>query len=124
MSSPNYIGYGPDHVSNITPKRYFYGLRRNEDGELFITRIDQLKDDASIEINIPGAPGDSYVEFAEAVDFFEGRTEEHDIVFPNLNFEQYRWDNRIIYYFIDQEGQWVLRTGQEFIPPEGISSDK
>ena len=37
-----YIGTSPTDVINSFIKRYFYGLRRNDDGELFLVKIDQL----------------------------------------------------------------------------------
>lgn len=37
-----YIGTSPTDVINGFIKRYMYGLRRNDDGELFLVKIDQL----------------------------------------------------------------------------------
>ena len=37
-----YIGNSPTDVLNGFIKRYFYGSRRNDDGELFLIRLDQL----------------------------------------------------------------------------------
>ena len=37
-----YIGTSPTDVIDSFIKRYFYGVRRNEDGELFLMKSDQL----------------------------------------------------------------------------------
>ena len=38
-----YIGTGPADVINSFIKRYFYGMRRNDDGEMFLLKSDQQK---------------------------------------------------------------------------------
>ena len=43
MPSPYYLGQSPDEALGDSP-RYWYALRRNDDGELFLLRSDQLKD--------------------------------------------------------------------------------
>ena len=54
----HFIGNTPEQVANGFIKRYFYGLRRNDDGELFLVRVDQLAggDANSITIKILLAP--------------------------------------------------------------------
>jgi hypothetical protein len=51
-----------------------------------------------------------------------GRDDDHDVIHPNLKYEQYRWDDRLLYYYIDDQGQWVLRTNKTYIYPTGVSS--
>jgi hypothetical protein len=120
----NYVGNTPDNIYSNIDKRYFYGLRRNEDGELFLYRIDQIKDTDDIEINIPGDITENFQDFEEGFNFFSGRNDDHDVIHPNLKYEQYRWDDRLIYYYINDEGQWVLRTNKTYVYPTGVSSDK
>ena len=36
----NYTGTTPDHINGAIPDRYFYGLRRTDNGELFVSKID------------------------------------------------------------------------------------
>ena len=38
-----YVGSSVTDVLNGFIKRYAYGLRRNEDGELFLIRLDQMQ---------------------------------------------------------------------------------
>lgn len=100
--------------------RYFYALRRTDDGELFFVRVNQLSRDDSYDVNKVGDQADNYEDFEVGTDFFEGRDVNHDIVFENLNFEQYRWDDRSIYYYIDADGQLVLKTGTKYQYPTGV----
>ena len=91
--------YAGNDVTNVTGNvdgRYMYALRRTDQGELFFTKIDQMDSNASIQINKPGDPEQNYNDFEQGIDFFEGRDQNHEIVYPNLNYEQLRWDNRHI----------------------------
>jgi hypothetical protein len=37
----------------------------------------------------------------------------------NINWEQYRWDSRNIFYYINSEGEFVVRINQPYdYPPE------
>jgi hypothetical protein len=84
--------------------------------------VDQLKDDDTITINQPGLTENDFTEFEYGVDFFEGRLEEdHSRPFDNLQWDQYRWDERNMFYYIDNNGEFVVRINKAFIyPPELI----
>jgi len=114
-----YIGQQPSDVLGDQP-RFFYALRRTDDGELYFARIDQLIGEDAIEINLPGDPSENYEDFEVGVDFYEGRDVYHNLVFENLNYEQYRWDNRSIYYYIDEDGQLVARVNATYTYPTGV----
>ena len=116
-----YLGRTPIETLGDSP-RYWYALRRNEDGELYIVRSDQLTDDSSYDINIPGNPENNFEDFEAGVDFFDGLDEDHEEVYPNLNYTQYRWDDRSIFYYVNNEGQLVARIFSGYTYPEGISS--
>ena len=47
-----FIGTTSQDVLNGFIKRYFYGLRRNDDGELFLVRSDQLQGGAENVVTI------------------------------------------------------------------------
>jgi len=116
-----YIGSTPQEAASATPgSRFFYGLRRTHDGELYFGRVDQLLGTDSIELNNPGGPDESYAEFEMGTDFFDGRNDDHEIQYDNLKYEQYRWDDRNIYYYIDSEGQLVARINRSYTYPTGI----
>jgi hypothetical protein len=121
MPSTYYLGQSPDEALGDSP-RYWYALRRNEDGELFLLRSDQLKDKDSIELNLPGDPAETFEDFEPGVDYFEGITADHEIEYDNLVWTQYRWDNRNILYYIDNEGRLTQRLNQGYTYPTGHSS--
>jgi hypothetical protein len=119
---------GPFNVGAIDLKdllgegvpRYFYALRREDSGELHFGKIDQLIASDQITINNPGTVDGNYENFEVGVDFFEGRDANHNLVFENLNYEQYRWDGRLLYYYIDDAGELVVRINEVYNYPSGI----
>jgi len=119
----SYAGQQPETVYNSIESRYFYALRRTDDGELFFTKIDQLDADAVVQVNNMGDPRDNYPDFNQGTDFFEGRDANHDLVYKNLNFEQLRWDDRTLFYYINDEGELVVKVNRPHTYAEGVSSD-
>tara|TARA_E500000075_G_C6953581_1_gene301011 strand:- start:541 stop:978 length:438 start_codon:yes stop_codon:yes gene_type:complete len=120
-----YIGTNPTDVINSFIKRYFYGLRRNEDGELFLVKSDQLAsgDENSVVINDVGVAAESFLDFEEGIDFLSGIDENHEIVYDNLRYPQFKWDSRALTYFIDPaDGQLIQRLSAAYVTPENISS--
>lgn len=122
MASPYYLGVSPEEVLGDSP-RYFYGLRRNSDGELFLVRSDQLKDTDDIELNTPGTTGETFEDFEAGVDFLDGIDSNHNVVYDNLKYPQYKWDDRPMFYYIDAQGQLVMRINRAYTYPTGISSN-
>ena len=116
MSSNYVFGNDPSEVLGGAP-RYLYALRRTDDGELYFDRVDQLSKTDSIQVNAPADGAEDYDEFEVGVDFFEGRDVFHNLTYDNLNYEQYRWDNRSIYYYLNNEGELVARVGQKYTYP-------
>lgn len=122
MSNPYYVGSTPDQLLGNSP-RYLYALRRNEDGELFLLRSDQLIDKSSIEINTSGAPGENFIDFEAGIDFFDGIAEDHETEYDNLVYTQYRWDDRnMLYYVGTADGRLTQRINQGYTYPTGTSS--
>jgi hypothetical protein len=121
MPSTYYLGTSPDEALGDSP-RYWYAIRRNADGELFLLRSDQLIDKDTVELNMPGAPAENFEDFEPGVDYFEGVTADHEIEYENLVWTQYRWDNRSMLYYIDSEGRLVQRINQGYTYPTGHSS--
>jgi len=118
-----YIGTPAESVYAAVQNRYFYGLRRTDDGELFLGKVDQLKATDSLTINKPGEPTQNFPNFQEGQDFYEGRNVFHDLVYENLNYEQFRWDDRNVLYYINDEGELVLRINQNHTYTDGDSSN-
>lgn len=119
-----YVGTSSEFaIDQLGNARYLYAIRRNDDGELFFRRIDQLTEFENFEVNSPGDPAENLVDFEEGIDFVDGIDEEHEKFLKNLVYPQFRWDKRSAYYYIDQsDGQLVLRYYRPFAYPEGISS--
>ena len=122
MPSTYYLGTSPDEALGDSP-RYWYALRRNEDGELFLLRSDQLKDKDSIELNLPGDTAENFEDFEPGIDYLDGIRADHEVEYANLVWTQYRWDNRnMLYYIGPEEGRLIQRINQGYAYPEGISS--
>jgi len=120
-----YIGTSPTDVINGFIKRYMYGLRRNDDGELFLVKIDQLSggDENIAVINDIGIAAENYLDFEEGIDYLAGINEDHEIVNDNLRYPQFKWDNRSLTYFIDPiDGQFIQRLSETYVYPQNISS--
>jgi len=120
-----YIGTSPTDVINGFIKRYMYGMRRNDDGELFLVKIDQLSggDENIAVINDIGVAAENYLDFEEGINYLAGINEDHEIVNDNLRYPQFRWDNRSLTYFIDpSDGQFIQRLSETYTYPTNISS--
>jgi hypothetical protein len=122
MSSNYYLGTSPVEALGDSP-RYFYAIRRNNDGELFFVRSDQLKDINDVELNQPGSIGGTFEDFEAGIDFLDGIDSNHNIVYDNLRYPQYKWDDRSIFFYIDNQGQLVMRINRSYTYPEGVSSN-
>lgn len=121
MASNYYLGTDPVDALGASP-RYWYALRRNNDGELFFVRSDQLTDQDAYELNIPGPSSENFDDFEAGVDYLDGIDAEHELEFDNLFYPQYKWDNRSLFFYIDNEGMFVMRISKGYSYPTGISS--
>lgn len=117
-----YLGTQLENILKDNP-RYFYGLRRNQNGSLFFIKSDQLYDEEGIVINNIGKIEDNYKDFESGVDFYEGINVNHEPVFKNLKYTQYRWDDRSVLYYINSEGELVFRINKKFDYQDDISED-
>ena len=112
-----YVGQiDPNEINGGKP-RYFYGLRRTDSGELYVQKVDTIYGLDSTTINNPGDQLNNLLQGDQGVDFFEGRDVYHNLVYPNLNYEQYRWDEVSINYYIDASGELVARINQTYTYP-------
>ena len=116
-----YIG-GETNLSEVLGAgnlRYFYALRRTDDGLLYFFRVDQLKDvNDEIIINDPGLAENDFAEFEYGVDFFDGRlAEDHSRPYSNLHWDQYRFDNNSMYCYINANGEFVVRLNRSYEYP-------
>jgi hypothetical protein len=116
MANNNYV-FGRDQETLLGGQpRYLYALRRTDDGLVYFVRVDQLKATDSITINDPGPSVDDFTEFEYGVDFFDGRLEsDHSRPYANLRWDQYRWDDRNMFYYINEQGELVVRINQNYV---------
>ena len=118
-----YIGNTPASIVNGFIKQYFYGMRRNNDGELFLIRQDQLSGEGTAVINDIGIGENNFPDFEEGIDYLEGIDADHDIVYENLRYPQIKWDGRLLTYYIDPtDGQFIVRISEDYDYPDNISS--
>ncbi len=120
-----YIGTTPQDVLDGFIKRYFYGLRRNNDGELFLVQIDQLRggNENVVVVNDLGISSENYPDFEEGIDFLDGIDANHDVVYPNVRYPQFKWENRSLLYYIEPEtGFFVQRISEAYDYPTGVST--
>ena len=98
-------------------------MRRNEDGELFLIRIDQLQGQENVAvINDIGVSANNFLDFEEGIDYLDGVDQDHNIVYANLRYPQIRWDGRSLVYYIDPtDGQFIMRISEGYDYPENIS---
>ncbi len=122
MASNYYLGVDPQERLGDTP-RFFYGLRRNEAGSLFLQKIDNLKSNDAVSINYLGDESGNYNDFEVGVDFYEGLDVNHNEVFENLKYQQYRWDDRAIFYYVDADGNLCARVNSGVTYTPGVSED-
>jgi hypothetical protein len=121
-----YIGNTPQDILDGLIKRYIYGMRRNNDGELFFIRADQLQSGEanSLVINEIGDAEENFPFFEEGIDYLDGIDAEHNILYENLRYPQINWEGRSLLYYIDPtDGQLIVRISEGYDYPEGISAD-
>lgn len=109
-----YVGQTIESLENSYAKRFFYGLRRDENGTVYLQKADQVSGNDSIQINASGNIEGNYTDFNEGVDFYEGRNVYHELIYENLVYEQYRWDNRSLFYYINADGDLVVSIGKAY----------
>lgn len=120
-----YVGSNPQDVLGGITKRYMYGLRRNEDGELYLVRVDQLQGgaDNSIVVNDLGVAEENFPDFEEGIDFLEGIDANHNVVYDNLRYPQIKWDGRSLLYYIETDtGFLVQRVSEAYEYPEKLGT--
>jgi len=121
VSSTYYLGTTPSESLGESP-RYWYALRRNADGELFLVRSDQITDTEAYELNIPGPPEEDFDGFIVGTDYLDGIDETHEKPKENMYYPQYKWDNRSLFYYVDSDGMFTVRINRSYSYPTGISS--
>jgi len=116
-----YLGnVGSESALGPSNTRYFYALRVDDEGTLYFTRVDQWTGSDTIEINKPGASEDDWQFFEIGIDFFDGKTEDHERPYKNLYFDQYKFDSKSIYYYLNENGELIVRLNQSYNYPQDV----
>ena len=99
-------------------------LAGSDDGELFLIVADQLAGNQdSVTINELGIAEDNFLDFEEGIGFLDGIDANHNIVYKNLRYQQIRWDDRSLVYYVEPNtGQFVQRVTETYVYPDGISA--
>jgi len=116
-----YIGneFNSNDILGEGNPRFFYALRRQDNGAdsgtLYFTKIDQISSTDTITLNVAGSSDNNFESFEYGIDFFDGRlAADHSRPYPNLAFDQYRWDGKNCYYYINANGELVVRINQVY----------
>lgn len=116
MSNPYVLGTDMSSYVSSDEQRYLYALRKDEDGTLFIARLDTFNVDDSIELFGSAIPIDfEDVTFPPTVDYHDNRnptTKELTYDRQDVKYEQWRTDNRMISYYLDADGNFVASIGE------------
>lgn len=114
MSSPFVLG--AQAGSSINDPRYLYALRKDDDGTMYMARVDINSSTDTIELfpNLRPAefedivfPGDDYFANRDAT------TKELTYDRDEVKYEQWRWDPRLITYYINDNGEFVMAINQD-----------
>ena len=119
-----YLGQTPEEYFSKTEK-YFYGVKRDADGFLVVTKVNLDTSTDSIDMaDLPnmGDLNQSFDELEEGVDFFDGIAQDRSSNYEGLNFEQYRWSADDLYYYVNSEGQLCVRVNVPYNYAEGVTS--
>lgn len=106
----NYIGGGS---TSATTKRYIYALRRDDEGNLFVARVNINDQSDGIEL-FQGPVSETITDTIDVYsdDYFDGRSATtRELVDENLYYEQWRWDGRFVSYFLNEDGEFVASIG-------------
>lgn len=118
-----YLGQTPEEYFNKTEK-YFYGVKRDAQGFLVVTKVNLDTSPDSIDIvDLPsmGNLDQTFDMLEEGVDFFEGVDTDRTDNYVGLNFEQYKWSADDLYYYVDGEGRLCVRVNVPYNYAEGVT---
>lgn len=121
--SGTYVTSGQEGNFSQIDNRFFYGIRRTDDGELFLSKVDQTKKGQSVVINQGDVSPENFQAFEVGQDFFEGRDIFHELVYETLKYEQFKWDNRDMLFYVDEDGYFTIKVNERHDYDDTTSSD-
>lgn len=105
-----YVGATFEDIVDEADNRFFYGINRSDKGDITLVKVDVFNVDDHVQINAPGDPQKNYNEFEWGISFYEGRDNQHNLVYENLNYEQYAWSEEDLIFAINDDGEFVVRV--------------
>lgn len=93
---------------------YFYALRRDDDGNLFINRIDNLNDLETVDLFGPEVNADFVGKATE--DYFGERDDATRLLeysTDDVKYEQWKWENLKKFYYLNEDGELVVSVGTD-----------
>jgi|688.fasta_scaffold47242_3 hypothetical protein len=112
-----FLGNTQEQVLGDIPK-FFYALRRDTEGNLYFARVNQISGEP-ITINNIGDVDSNYEDFTFGTNYFDGIDEDHEPLKENLKYPQYKWEARDLYYYVNAEGELVVRINQKYTYSNG-----
>ena len=106
-----------------TVSKYLYALRLDNDGTLYLNRVDSSKHDSSITLFLGPLTNQNVADKFDLStgEFYDGRDiNSRELVDENLYYEQWRWDSKFISYYINSDGEFVALVGEDRIYPEDV----
>lgn len=119
-SSPYTIGPSVSEFLGSATDRWFYGLRVSDDGTLYVGRVDITNGTDGVTL-FKTVPPDNITTDLPGADYFDGQDPAtHEIVSDSLNYLQWRWDARLVSYYINDDGEFVAAVGEDRNYPSDV----
>lgn len=124
MSNTYVLGQDMSSYTSSTEKRYMYALRKDDDGTFYVARLDTHDVNDSIEMFGAIIPLDfEDLTFPPTVDYHNNRNATTKVLTydrQDVKYEQWRMDNRLLTYYLDTDGNFVVSIGQDKQLPETV----
>lgn len=94
--------------------RYFYALRKDEEGNLYIARADLLSSTDEVTLFNGIAPEDLESYSVPGKDYFDNRDPStHELTYSrdDVKYEQWRYDEKLSTYYINDDGDFTVAIG-------------
>lgn len=93
---------------------YFYTLRRDDEGNLFIGRSDVINGttiESPFGLNKPSIFDGAFID----TNYYDGREADHTLAYTTdeVKYEQWFWDTKLASYYINSDGELVAAFGKE-----------
>lgn len=97
--------------------RYMYALRRNDDGDLYVARVDL--NDSNDSLTLFNIPAPEELEYYTGESYFSNRDPvTHELTYDpdHVVYEQWTYDSKLMQHYINAEGELVVEMGGSYPP--------